>query len=96
MPVNRGLTLPLQDRVMDMSQRPDLRPAPRNAQWAEAIFSAKAVGRGGIVRRSVTSVEREVGRAAFEAEVRRRGFHLVEIGGQFIVLCNAGQMRVIC
>ncbi|MEY4983214.1 MAG: hypothetical protein RIR62_1480, partial [Pseudomonadota bacterium] len=79
---------------MDLSHRP-LPPPPRNAHWAEAVFAAKAVGRGGIVRRSVASVEREFGRAAFEAEVRRRGFHLVEIGGQFIVLCNSGQMRVI-
>lgn len=71
-------------------------PSPRKAQWADAIFASKAVGRGGIVRRSVVTVEREIGRDAFEAEVRRRGFHLVEIGGQFIVLCNSGQMRVIC
>ncbi|WP_346763697.1 hypothetical protein [Rhodobacter sp. SY28-1] len=52
------------------------------------MFAAKAVERGSGVRRSVRDVEREVGRDFFVAEVRRRGFHLVECGGQFIVICN--------
>ena len=64
--------------------------------WLDEVFSAKAVARGGVVRRSVRDVEREVGRARFIAEVRRRGFHLVECGGQFIVICNAGQVHIIC
>ena len=64
--------------------------------WLEEVFTAKAVGRGGVVRRSVRDVEREVGRARFVAEVRRRGFHLVECGGQFIVICNAGHLQVLC
>lgn len=66
------------------------------ASWVETIFGAKAVGRGGIVRRAVRDVEREIGRDAFVREVRARGFHLVECGGQFIVICNEGQMNVIC
>ena len=64
--------------------------------WLDEIFSAKAATRGGVVRRSVRDVEREVGRARFISEVRRRGFHLVECGGQFIVICNQGQVQIIC
>ncbi|OYW61320.1 MAG: N-(5'-phosphoribosyl)anthranilate isomerase [Rhodobacterales bacterium 32-66-7] len=64
--------------------------------WLEGVFSAKAVARGGVVRRAVRDVEREIGRLRFVAEVRRRGFHLVECGGQFIVICNPGQMQVLC
>jgi hypothetical protein len=60
------------------------------------LFSAKAVARGGIVRRAVRDVDREIGRTALLAEVRRRGFHLIECGDQFIVICNRGQMQVIC
>lgn len=67
-----------------------------NVAWAESVFSAKAVDRGGIVRRSVASIEREIGREAFEAEVKRRRFHLIEIGGQYVVLCNMGHMRIVC
>jgi hypothetical protein len=69
-------------------------PAP--LAWIDLVFEAKAVGKGGIVRRAVRDVERETGRAAFEAEVRRRRFHLIECGGQFIVICNPGRMQVIC
>lgn len=73
------------------------RPLPTdNHQWLEELFSAKAVNKGGVVRRAVRDVEREVGRAALEAHVRKRGFHLVECGGQFIVICNPGLLKVVC
>lgn len=64
--------------------------------WLDEMFAAKAVARGGVVRRSIRDIEREVGRAPFIGEVRRRGFHLVECGGQFIVICNQGQIRILC
>lgn len=64
--------------------------------WLSQVFSAQAVARGGIVRRSVTWVDREIGRAQFLAAVRSRGFHLIENGGQFIVICNQSGLRVLC
>jgi hypothetical protein len=72
-----------------------LRRNDRNPQWREQLFGAKAVEKGGIVRRSVTDLERELGRDRLMEEVRQRGFHLIECGGQFIIICNAGQMRVL-
>lgn len=73
-----------------------LRPIEPNESFFERLFSAQAVSRGGVVRRSVRSVETEVGRDALIAEVQARGFHLVECGGQFIIICNTGQVRLIC
>lgn len=64
--------------------------------WIELIFSAQAARRGGVVRRSADWVAREVGRERFELEVRRRGFHLIECGGQYVVICSAGPLRMIC
>ncbi|CAN1519684.1 hypothetical protein MCELHM10_01058 [Paracoccaceae bacterium] len=64
--------------------------------WLDTVFQAKAAQCGGIVRRAVRDVEREIGRDAFIAAVRRRRFHLVECGGQFIVICNPGHLQVIC
>lgn len=64
--------------------------------WLDELFAAKAVAKGGIVRRAVHDVEREIGRSIFVSEVRRRGFHLIECGGQFIVICNPGQLQIIC
>lgn len=81
---------------MEMSPIPALRRAEPGAAWVAQLFEAKSALRGGVVRRAVHDVEREVGREIFAREVRRRGYHLVECGGQFIVICNPGQLRVIC
>lgn len=63
---------------------------PQNsAEWFRHLFSATAARDGGVVRRKVRDMERMVGRAAFEAEIRRRGFSAVENAGQVIVFCNA-------
>jgi hypothetical protein len=59
------------------------------------VFDAKIVDRGGIVRRSAASVDREIGRAAFVQQVMVRGFHLVERGDQFVVICNRGLIKII-
>ena len=72
------------------------RPPVSNPSWCTALFGAKSAARGGIVRRAVRDVEHEIGRDAFYSEVRRRGFHLVECGDQFIVICNDGQLKVHC
>jgi hypothetical protein len=72
-----------------------LPPAVPNPVWLHQVFQTKSVANGGIVRRSVRDIEREIGRDPLIAEVRRRGFHLLECGGQFIVVCNTGQLRVI-
>lgn len=72
-----------------------LRPGAAEA-WIARIFAAQAVRKGGVVRRSSAWVDREIGWARFVAEVKARGFHLVECGGQLIVICNSHGMRVIC
>lgn len=72
-------------------------PSRSNADfWLATVFSAKAVARGAVVRRSVRWVAREIGIERFVAEVRGRGYHMVETGGQFIVICNRDPLRVIC
>lgn len=74
---------------------PDLSPPDRD-RWLRKILSAQSVRRGGVVRRSVAWVEREIGTEALIAEMRRRNFHMVETGGQYIIVCNAGAIRMIC
>ncbi|GHE05157.1 N-(5'-phosphoribosyl)anthranilate isomerase [Defluviimonas sp. 20V17] len=61
--------------------------------WIEHMFAAKAVTRGGVIRRSVAWVEHEIGRERLIAEVRARGFCLLECGGQFVVICQRGAIR---
>ena len=68
----------------------------RNPQdWIDHVFSAKAVEKGGVVRRAVAWVEHEIGREAFVDAVRNRGFHLLEAGGQFVVICTRGPIQWI-
>ena len=62
--------------------------------WIKQIFSAKAVERGAVVRRSVAIVEREVGRERLIREIDERGYHLIECGGQFVIICNGGRIRL--
>jgi hypothetical protein len=64
--------------------------------WLDQIFRAKAAQTGGVVRRKIRDVEREVGRDALELAVRRRGFHLIECDRDFVIICSGAPMRVIC
>ena len=67
--------------------------APKD--WLAQIFAAKAVGQGGVIRRKAAWVAQEVGRDRFEAEVRRRGFHLIETGADLVVICHSGAIRLV-
>ena len=57
------------------------------------LFDSKAARDGAVVRRKVRDVERLVGRAAFLAELKRRGFTVVENAGQFVIFCNSEPVR---
>ncbi|XDA99773.1 N-(5'-phosphoribosyl)anthranilate isomerase [Sulfitobacter sp. LCG007] len=61
--------------------------------WLRHVFSSKAARDGGVVRRSIRDIDRFVGRAAFEAELRRRGYRAVENAGQMIIFCNQEPVR---
>lgn len=73
-----------------------LRPVHSNDTWFDHVFSAKAVSKGGVIRRSKADVDRKIGRDRLELEVRKRGFHLVEAGNQFLIICDRGDIRLIC
>lgn len=77
-----------------MTMRRPAIPLP-SAPWVDQIFSAKAVLRGGVVRRSLRWIEAEVGRASFEDEVRRRGWHLVDCNGQLVVFCTRRPISIL-
>ena len=59
------------------------------------LFSTRAAAKGGVIRRSIRDVERYVGRAEFDQEIRRRGFHAVENAGQLVIFCNQEPIRVV-
>ena len=61
--------------------------------WLSQFFASHEARRGGVVKRQIRDVERLVGRAAFLAEVERRGFRAVENGRHFVVFCNSLPIR---
>ena len=64
--------------------------------WIDVIFGTKAARSGGVVRRNATWVANEVGEARLVEEVRKRGFHCIRNGNQYVILCNSGGMQVLC
>ncbi|NBE08417.1 N-(5'-phosphoribosyl)anthranilate isomerase [Paragemmobacter ruber] len=62
--------------------------------WLARIFAAKAA-EGQVIRRNIAWIDREVGRARFMAEVRRRRFHLLQTADQFIVVCHSGPVYML-
>lgn len=67
---------------------------PHAEVWIDRIFSAKAA-EGQVVRRNVDWVASEIGIARFMAEVRARGFHLIQTADQFVVVCHKGEIRML-
>ncbi len=57
--------------------------------------SVFVTGRAGRWRdpRKLRDIERFVGREMFLAEMRRRGFAVVENAGQFVIFCNSEPIR---
>ena len=71
-------------------------PAPITPdRWLTQLFAARIAAEGGIVRRKVADIERLVGRRRFLQEVDRRGFHVIENAGQFVVFCNQEPVVVL-
>lgn len=81
-------------RSCHLSVRPSVPVNLSPEDWLRQIFSARAA-QGGVVRRSIAWVDREVGRDLFMAEVRRRGFHLLASSNQFIVVCNRDPVQML-
>jgi hypothetical protein len=66
---------------------------PSADHWISHLFSSQAAREGGVIRRKLRDVERFVGRDAFLAEMKRRGFPVIENAGQFVIFCNREPIR---
>ncbi len=65
--------------------------------WLNQMFAAGQANKGGLVRRSVKNVRKYGGgEAALVREARRRGFHVVKTGRQYVVLCHPGKQTILC
>lgn len=64
-------------------------------EFINQIFDAKAVRNGGIVRRKIASVEKYASLSFLLKEVEARGFHLIETGDQYVIICNLGNFKLL-
>jgi hypothetical protein len=64
--------------------------------WINKIFRASAAKNGKIVRRSKADVLRNGGYKALLAEVKKRKFHMLRTGGQYVIICNKGYFKTLC
>jgi hypothetical protein len=69
---------------------------PVGRDWIMQIFWAKAARNGGIVRRKIASVIRFASVELLLAEVKRRGFHMVTSGDEYVIFCNKGHCQLVC
>ncbi len=66
-------------------------------RWIKRIFSASAAQHGGIVYRGVDQVRRWASLRELKAEVRARGFHLLQVGDLYVIVCQSpANIKVIC
>lgn len=65
------------------------------SKWLQQVFNAGQVAQGNIVRRKKSSVHKYASEAALVAEVKKRKFHLVTTGDQYIIICNTGQVQLL-
>jgi hypothetical protein len=65
-------------------------------KWIEQIFEAKIVNKEGIVRRNKTDVHSHASLDELLDYTRENGWHLIETGNQYVVLCHPGAMKIHC
>ena len=62
--------------------------------WIAQIFQSQQADNFGIVRRSIDDVARYASFNVLMQAVRERNFHLIESGGQYIIICNPDCLRI--
>jgi hypothetical protein len=65
-------------------------------KWICKMFSAKSVGKHNVVRRKVSSVAKHAGMNKLEEVVRQQRWHMILTGDQCVVMCNHGNLTVVC
>lgn len=63
--------------------------------WLEQWYDAQQAN-GGVIRRSRDSVEQFASLAEVIDDARHWGWHVIETGGQVVILCHDGEVVLHC
>lgn len=66
-----------------------------SAAWIKQIFRSQIAKRGGVVRRKLTTIDKNSSRSELKRECRALGYHIVEHGDQWLIFCDKGNVRII-
>ncbi len=58
------------------------------------MFQSAQAAQGGVVRRDRRNVQKFASLAEVISEAKKRGFHVIETGGQIVVLCHKGSIII--
>jgi hypothetical protein len=71
--------------------------AEAREKWLKRMFSAKAVQNGGIIHCDIDRLKEWSSPAALKAEVKKRGYHLLQVGDRYVVVCHhPAKIKIIC
>jgi len=62
--------------------------------WIRKIFESDQAIKGGIVRRSISSVNKYASEAELIMAIKARGFHYEKANGQFVIYCNQNELKL--
>jgi hypothetical protein len=71
-------------------------PTEAQSAWINQIFEAQAVEKGDLVRRNKEDVHNLGGFENLHFAVLERGFHMIETGTQYVIICNKGALIIHC
>jgi len=70
--------------------------APATCEFVQNIFEAKTAQKGGVLRRSISSINRFASEATLKAAVKQRGFKLYKTCNHYLIICDiSGALKQI-
>lgn len=73
-----------------------VRSRPRTGTaWIEKWFEAKTTLERGVVRRAKADINKYASFDLVRQEAKRRKWHIVEVGDQWVVICNSGDIQIV-
>lgn len=65
------------------------------SKWIDQVFESQIAKRGGVVRRKISSIDKETSQAELKRECRKRGYHIVQHGDQWLIFCDKAFVKII-
>ena len=67
---------------------------PTGRAWLTQMFDPTRIAKDGLVRRSIDDVNKYASFQVLKEMTLEHGFHLIETGDQYVVLCNNGSIII--